>query len=145
MVTSSRVAVGIHILTLLALHEGEVLTSDFMATSVNTNPVVIRRLLGALQQHGLVAGQAATGGGWRLVRRPAEITLLDVYQAVEEGELFALHHRPPNPACTVGRHIQGALEHAFTDAQAALEERLAHRTIADMLATVLTRATTTVG
>ncbi len=140
MSSSSRFAVATHMLTLLAQNSNEPATSEYIADSVNTNPVVIRRLLGALRTAQLVTSQGGNGGGWRLVRLPEAITLRDVYCAVEDDALFPLHHRPPNPNCPVGRHIQDALVGHFAAAAQAMEVELARTTIADMLREVRAQA-----
>lgn len=140
MSISSRSAVGVHVLALLAQTGEEPLSSEVMAGSVNTNAVVIRRVLGRLRRAGLVGSLEGSGGGWRLARAPVGITLLDVYRAVEEEPLFSLHSRQPNPACLVGRNIQGALEDAFGEAEGAMERRLAETTMAEVLDAVLARA-----
>ena len=132
MSISSRFAVGVHILTLLAQSRGKPLTSEWIAGSVSTNPAVVRRLLGMLAKAGLTSSQLGTGGGALLARSPEAITLLDVYHAVDEGSLFALHHEQPNPACPVGRNIQASLLGTMTRAQRALENELASQTIADV-------------
>ncbi|HST88447.1 MAG TPA: Rrf2 family transcriptional regulator [Ktedonobacterales bacterium] len=133
--SSSRFAVAIHVLTLLTQNPDEPATSEYIAGSVNTNPVVIRRVLGGLRRAGLVRSQGGAGGGWRLARDAEAITLRDVYRAVEEDDqaVFPLHHRPPNPNCPVGRHIQRALAVHFAAATRALEDELARRTVADVL------------
>lgn len=136
---SSRFAVAVHILTLLQLQEGEPVTSEYIAGSVNTNPAVVRRLLSMLAQAGLTTSRLGAGGGALLARPADRITLLEVYQAVEDGHLFAMHHEAPNPRCLVGRNIQGALERTVDDAQRALEAELAGKTIAGMLGEVLAR------
>ncbi|GAC1395073.1 MAG: Rrf2 family transcriptional regulator [Chloroflexota bacterium] len=140
MKTNSRVAVAVHILTLLARHREESLTSEYLAASVTTNPVVIRRVLGALRDAGLVTSQGGNGGGWRLALGPEAITLRDVYRAVEDERLFALHHRPPNPACPVGRHIQQALAGRFSAASEAMEAELGRTTVEAILRDVQDRA-----
>ena len=137
MQISSRFSVGVHVLTLLAANpQGELLTSDRLAGSVNTNPVVIRRILGQLKQAGLVEVRAAVGGT-HLRRDSASITLLDVYRAVEatDEHLFSMHEQP-NPDCLVGRNIQGALDGTLRRAQAALEQELDATTIAQVMARV---------
>ena len=133
MNANSRFAFANHILTLLACAEHEPITSAFIASSVNTNPVVIRRLLGCLREAGLVTSQPGTGGGWRLLRAPAAISLREVYRAVDDEPLFALHHRAPNSDCPVGRSIQQALTGVFREAEFALERKLADLTIADVV------------
>ncbi len=137
MQISSRFSVGVHVLTLLATSPpGELLTSDRMAGSVNTNPVVIRRILGQLKQAGLVEVRAAAGGTY-LRRDPAAITLLDVYRAVAvvDERLFSVHEKP-NPHCVVGRNIQTALDGTLQRAQAALEQELAATTLAQVVESV---------
>jgi Rrf2 family protein len=130
---NSRFTVAIHTLTLLAYCGEEALTSDFIAASVSTNPVVIRRLLASLRASRLVSSQGGPGGGWRLARPPAAIALRDVYRAVEEADLFPLHSGRPNPRCPVGGTIQSVLRGHYQDAQASLERELGRTTIADLL------------
>ncbi len=130
---NSRFAVAVHLLTLLDQSRGEPVTSEYLAGSVNTNPSLVRRLLGMLARAGLTTSQMGTGGGALLARPATEITLLDVHRAVDEGELFALHREQPNPRCLVGRNIQGALTTRFDAAVRALEAELARTTIADVL------------
>jgi Rrf2 family protein len=141
MSTSSRFAVAVHILTLLEMSGGEPVTSERIAGSVNTHPAVIRRLLSMLAKAGIAASRLGAGGGALLARPARSITLLDVYRAVEDADVFAMHHGQPNPACPVGRHVQGALGVATSEAQRAMEEKLARRTIADVLADVRVRET----
>ena len=138
MSTNTRFAVAIHILTLLAQRREELLTSEVIAGSVNTNPVVIRRILGALRKAALVDSHGGNCGGWWLLRDPEAITLANVYEAVEDDMLFPLHHRPPNPQCSVGRHIQHALTGHFDAASQAMKSELARTTVADILQEVLT-------
>src|SRR5262245_54952676 len=99
---SSRFTVALHVLTVLAFLDGQWVTSQTIASSVNTNPVVIRRLLADLHKAKLVRSQGGPGGGWRLVHAAGRVTLRDVYRAVEGSTLFPLHGRPPNPSCVVG-------------------------------------------
>ncbi|WP_143088398.1 Rrf2 family transcriptional regulator [Paenibacillus algorifonticola] len=126
MVTSNRFAVAIHIMSLLDLVKDERLTSDQIAGSVNTNPVVIRRIIGMLAKAGLV--QTSPGVAGASITRPLdEISLLDIYRAVQsqtQEELFAIHDKP-NPDCPTGRNIQSSLEEFFAEAQQAMEDKLA--------------------
>ncbi|HEX2204700.1 MAG TPA: Rrf2 family transcriptional regulator [Longimicrobium sp.] len=129
---NSRFAVAVHILTLLAEAGGEPLTSERIAGSVNTNPSLVRRLLSALARAGLTTARHGAGGGALLAKAPGAVTLGDVYRAVDGGELFALHRERPNPACPVGRTIQGALEARIAAAERALEAELDRTTLAEM-------------
>jgi Rrf2 family protein len=136
MANNSQFAVAIHILTMLAGVKDVPMTSERMAGSVNTNPVFIRRILGLLSRAGLVVSQSGVGGGWRLLRTPETITLLDVYRAVDERHLVAYSHSVPNPECLVGRNIQRTLNHYFGEAEQAFKQSLAQRTIVDVLTTI---------
>ena len=136
---NSRFAVAVHILTLLEQSGGEPVTSEYVAGSVNTNPSLIRRLLSMLAKAGLTTAQLGYGGGALLAKPASAITLLDVYRAVDEGELFALHPERPNPQCPVGRNIQAALEAKIEAARRALEAELAATTVAEMSGDVAER------
>jgi len=139
MNVSTRFTVALHILTLLASSRGETLTSEYIAGSVNTNPVVVRRLLGLLRKRGFVSSQPGNRGGWQLTRDAGSITLLDVRRAVNEGSPFAMHSQPPNLACPVGRNIQAALTGVYGQAERAMEAELAQTTVQGLLRSVLAR------
>jgi len=143
MSTSSRFAVAVHVLAMLAMAGEQLITSGRIAGSVNTNPVVIRRILSTLREAGLVTAQPGTGGGASLVRRPEAITLLEVFRAVESGDLFALHSQPPNSLCVCGRHIQAVLEEVFSKAEVAVEEVLAEVTVAQIAQEIRAHASCT--
>jgi Rrf2 family protein len=133
MPTSSRFAVAVHVLALLARAGGEPLKSERIAVSVNTNPVVIRRVLCALARAGLVASQTGAAGGTRLARPPREITLREVYRAVEPRVIFALHRRRPNRRCPVGGGIKEVLADILAEADAAVDGALERKTIETVL------------
>lgn len=137
---NSRFAVAVHILTVIARKDGEPATSEHIAASANTNPSLIRRLLAQLTRAGLTRCQMGAGGGALLAKPAARITLRDVYRAVDDSELFALHRERPNPECPVGRHIQRLLTERFAEATRALEKDLARTTIADIQGDVVARA-----
>jgi Rrf2 family protein len=139
---STRFTVALHILTLLASSPSQALTSEYIAGSVNTNPVVIRRLLGLLRKSGYVSSLPGVGGGWRLLVKAESITLADVRRTVDERSPFSFHSRPPNPACQVGKNIQGALSSIYDEAERALEERLARATVEELLRSVQDRQST---
>lgn len=130
MPTSSRFAVAVHILTALALHKGQPVTSELLAHSASTNPAVIRRILSMLNAAGLSHAQLGQGGGALLARAADEISLLDVYRAVETEELFAFHRSTPATDCPVGRSILPVLGNTFDRAQRALEAELERVSIA---------------
>lgn len=129
---------AVHVLAVLAYREGEEVTSSFLAGSVNTNPVVIRRLLLLLQAGGLVVTRKGAGAGSKLLRNPHRISMAEVYHAVETGEPFAIPSKRPNQSCPVGNCIQASLEKVFASAEAALQAELRKTNLADMLAAVQT-------
>jgi len=127
---------AVHVLAVLAYKDGDRVTSELLARSVNTNPVVIRRLLLALQEARLVETRKGAGFGSRLSRSAARINLGEVFRAVEPDEAFCLPPKKPNQACPVGHCIQAALEHVFASALKAMKQDLARTTLADVLKTV---------
>lgn len=136
MRTSCRFAMAVHVLAVLAYKDGDRVTSELLARSVNTNPVVIRRLLLVLQQARLVETRKGAGFGSRLSRSAARINLGEVFQAVEQDKPFCLPPKKPNQACPVGHCIQAALETIFRSALKAMEQDFARTTLADVLKTV---------
>jgi Rrf2 family protein len=140
MGANSHFTVAMHILALLGHHAPHALTSEFIAGSVNTNPVFIRRLLASLRGARLVSSQTGPGGGWTLLRPPQDITLRDVYRAMEVGPLFPLHAHPPNAECPVGCNIQQVLGKHFDATLRAMEQRLEQTTIRDLVREVRERA-----
>jgi Rrf2 family protein len=124
---------AVHVLAVLAYKEGDRVTSAFLAGSVNTNPVIVRRLLLSLQRARLVETCKGAGSGSRLSRSPARINLAQVYRAVEEAEPFAAPARKPNDACPVGHCIRKALDRIFGSAQKAMERDLEKTNLADVL------------
>jgi DNA-binding IscR family transcriptional regulator len=117
----------------MACSEDETLKSEQMAQSVNTNAVVIRRILCALARGELVLSQTGSTGGSRLARRPEDITLLDVYRVVECPRVFSLHHRRPSRCCPVGAGIGEVLEDVRREMDLALEHVLGRITIEDVV------------
>ena len=109
MAANSQFAMAVHTLSMLAGRRDENVKSDWLAASVNTNPVVIRRLLGQLGHAGLVISQTGAHGGTRLARCPNEISLCEIYKAVSCGEVFALHPKEPSQDCPVGKNIEAVL------------------------------------
>ena len=133
MAANSQFSVAIHILTMLAKAGEEKMKSDFIAKSVNTNPVVIRRLLGQLNHSKLVTSQTGATGGTRLARCPDEINLAEVYKAVSCGEVFALPANSPNRDCPVGRNIESVLCCIQKEINKTISNRLSEYSLADVM------------
>lgn len=111
----------------------EPLKSEQVAASVNTNPVVIRRILCALSRAQLVTSQTGAAGGSKLARHPGKITLFEVYEAVEAGDIFSLHRQPPNRQCIVGMNIEAILGGVLEEVGTAVSHVLAKITIENVL------------
>ncbi|MBB6669446.1 Rrf2 family transcriptional regulator [Cohnella nanjingensis] len=130
---STRFSVAVHALSLIALYK-EDCTGDFIAGSVNTNPVIIRRIMGMLKKAGLVDVRPGVGGA-SLRKDPNQISLLEVYRAVnvtERDRLFRIHENS-NIHCLVGRNIEHVLQAELNDAQTLMEQRLAQTTIGQLV------------
>lgn len=139
MAASSRFVVAIHVLTALAVNKGLPIRSEELAFSANTNPTVIRALLGRLAAARLTTSQLGAGGGALLLKAPETITLLNVYNIMEQGELFALHRSAPNKACMIGKNIQAVLSVTLDKARKAMEDELAKVSIADVVKDITKR------
>lgn len=131
-----RFAVAVHVCALLAVTGDGPKTSEWIAGSVNTNPVVVRRILSALAKAGLVVSTRGSAGGSVLAKPAERVSLLDIHRAVDEEEPPPLHHQPPNPACPVGRGIQAVLVRIIDRAEAAREAELAGTTLAEVVAAI---------
>ena len=107
--------------------------SEQVAESVNTNPVVIRRMLCELAESKLVVSQTGAMGGSKLAREPEQITLLDIYQAVESPGVFSLHRHPPSRRCPVGVNIGTVLNEVLGEVDSAVERVLANITVKDVV------------
>ena len=116
-------------LAMLAKSGEEKMKSEYVAGSVNTNAVVIRRLLGQLNQANLVVSQTGASGGTRLARCPKEITLEEIYKAVSCGEVFALHGKSPDQDCPIGKNIEAILCKLQKEIDKSVVEKLSQYTL----------------
>lgn len=133
MQISSRFTIALHIFTCVVYFQDQKITSDFLASSIQTNPVIIRKILTQLKNAGLINVARGTGG-ISLTKDASEITFLDVYQAiepVEDGNLFRFHESP-NPECPVGRNIHALLDDKLMDIQKAMEAEMKKYTLSDL-------------
>lgn len=134
MQISSRFTIALHMFSCIDTFKDEYkVTSDFLASSIQVNPVIIRKLLSQLRNAGLIEVKRGTGGT-SIAKPLEEITFLDIYHAVdcvEENTLFHFHENP-NPACPVGRNIHAVLDEKLERVQHAMERELASITLADV-------------
>lgn len=136
MPSSTRFAVATHILAFLASDRETAKSSEIIASSIQTNPAVVRRLLGELSKAGLTRSQLGKGGGAFLAKGPKKITLLDIYRAVEDPALVAMHRSQPSEACAIGRNIQPALKAVTAEAEQAFFDALAKHSLKDLVKTI---------
>jgi len=124
---------AVHVLAVLAYKEGDPVTSALLAGSVNTNPVIIRRLLLTLKRARLIETRKGAGAGSRLSRSPQRVNLAEIYRAVETHETFSSPSKKPDAGCPVGNCIRKTLDKVFASAESALERDLEKTTLADVV------------
>jgi Rrf2 family protein len=129
---NSRFAVAINTLLMLATNTKGPVSSDYIAGSVGTNPVLIRRLMGDLRAAGLVDSRAGAAGGFVLARPADRIGLDDIYGAVEADPLFARHSNA-NPKCPIGRAVGPLLDRVLGQAESAMLQSLKRTTLGDLI------------
>ena len=130
---SCRFAFAVHVMAVLALQKDDCCPSSRLAQTVNTNPVVIRRLLIELQEAGLILTLRGPHGGATLKRKPEKVTLREIHNAVDQGNTFATHPNAPSPECPVGRNISKVMQCIQDRANRALARELEKMTLADVL------------
>jgi DNA-binding IscR family transcriptional regulator len=129
MTKDSRLSGVLHALLHLAEADGPV-TSEQLARAMQTNPVVMRRLMAGLRAAGFVASEKGHGGGWVLGVSLARVTLGDIHAALGSPALLAVGHRDEQPACLVEQAVNHALDGAYREAEALLLKRLHAVTLA---------------
>src|SRR5262249_58888 len=136
MSANSRMTVAVHILSYLVLasrRRPDLVTSEQIAKSVRTNPVVIRRLLGERRRAALAHSRRGANAGWSVARSPKAISLLDVYNAVHVDPLFGLHASPPNPQCPIGRGLPSTLRRVYGTLEHDMRRQLARTSVDEVL------------
>jgi Rrf2 family protein len=130
MLSSSRFIVAVHVLTILAREAGKgPVCSKSLAKSIDTNPVVIRRLMSELEKSKLVKSTAGRAGGFQLCPEACGVTLADIYDAVEDKTVFRMHKLNPANECPTAEAVQKALEPILRNAEQALSESLRNTTL----------------
>jgi len=133
MKRDSRLSGVLHVLLHMADHRAP-MTSEQLARAMQTNPVVIRRILGGLRDAGFVHSEKGHGGGWTIARDLDAITMRDVYDAIGRPNLMAMGNRTEAPGCLVEQAVNAALDPAFRDAETLLLTRFAAVTLAELAA-----------
>lgn len=131
MKRDSRLSGVLHVLLHMAEHQTP-MTSEQLARAMQTNPVVIRRILGGLRDAGFVHSEKGHGGGWTIARDLSAITMRDVYDAIGRPRLMAMGNRSEAPGCLVEQAVNAALDSGFREAEALLLDRFADVTLAQL-------------
>lgn len=129
MRNDTRLSRMLHVLIHMDRHEQRT-TSDTIARMLETNPVVVRRTMGLLRDKGYVTSDKGHNGGWALAKPLADITLLDVHQALGTQSIFSIGLATDHPQCLVEQAVNSALTQAFDEAQTLLLQRLSAITLA---------------
>lgn len=127
---NGRFATSIHILTLLALEKDKFLSSEYIAGSININPVLVRKEISNLRQMGLIESKEGKGGGSMLARPAKEILLSDIFQAVSQSPVLGRSHET-NKDCPIGKQINHHIEVLNREAELAMVRKLDKLSLAD--------------
>lgn len=112
---NTRFATAVHIMTLLAKSPQEWLTSDWIAGSINVNPVIVRKEISVLREAGLIISRQGKEGGSQLAMSADLISISEIYKAVKNTEVLGKKNQNPNPACSVGKEINAHLNTLFEE------------------------------
>ena len=130
---NGRFPISLHILTLLASEEGVLRSSDYLASSININPVLVRKEISNLRKHGIIDSKEGKNGGATLARPADKILLSEVYHAVQQSALLGNSKNKPNPNCPIGRQINQHLDQLYDELENTLLNKLAHMTLGDFV------------
>lgn len=136
MAVNTQFSIAVHLMAGLAYRCGQDTTSATLALSVNTSPSFVRRILAKLSRAGLVETATGKAGACWLARDAKEISLRDIYEAVDAPKAFAIHAYTEQKVCPVSCHIKAALDRALVKTQKAMEDKLEEISLAQILADV---------
>ncbi|GAA3977815.1 Rrf2 family transcriptional regulator [Pedobacter ginsengiterrae] len=128
---NSRFSISLHILTLLDDAKGTLVSSEYLAGSININPVLVRKEIMNLRKYGFVDSKEGKGGGSFLAKNASDINLGEVYKAINNSRILGQSKNEPNPKCPIGKQINQHLNTLYSDAEKALIENLSKQTLAD--------------
>lgn len=129
--SNTRFATAIHIMTLLSKDPQQYLTSDWLAGSININPVIVRKELGNLKKSGLVQSRQGKDGGVRIGKNAEEINVAEIYVAIKNSEVLGKKNQNPNPLCSVGRDINKNLNLLFSETDDLVFQFLKDKKLSD--------------
>ncbi len=129
--SNTRFATAIHIMTLLARDPQEWLTSDWIAGSINVNPVIVRKELGHLKKAALVESRQGKDGGVRISKKAEDISVAEIYEAIKSAEILGKKNQNPNPLCAVGKDINKNLNLLFSETDSLVQQFLSKKKLSD--------------
>jgi Rrf2 family protein len=127
----SKFAINIHILVLLSKFRDNWINSNFIAGSLNVNPVLVRKEIIELKKIGLVVSKEGKNGGVQLAKPPEQILLSDILEIVNEDHVFGFAKNDPNKRCPVGKQIKERLDDLFVQIDKEVEKKLKSITLKD--------------
>ncbi|MEC3875337.1 Rrf2 family transcriptional regulator [Chryseobacterium salviniae] len=130
---NTRFATAIHIMTLLAESDQEWLTSEWLAGSININPVMVRKEISVLREAGLIISRQGKEGGSHLARKADDIKISEIYLAVKNTEVLGKKNNNPNPACPIGKEINNHLYILFSETNQLVLNFLGNKTLQKFL------------
>lgn len=130
---NTRFATNIHIMTLLAREPEKFLTSEWIAGSININPVIVRKELIILKKFGLIESRQGKDGGARILKNAVEISITEIYEVVRNSEILGKKNLNPNPKCTVGKDINKNLNVLFTETENVVQQFLMNKKLSDFM------------
>ncbi len=131
---NTRFATTLHILTILAESKGEFLSSEWLAASININPVIVRKELSVLSEAGLVQTKKGKEGGSILAKPSTAITLDEIYLTVKKVDVLGKKNQHPNPKCSIGKEINKKLDQLFIEIDEKVISELHGKTLASFVA-----------
>lgn len=131
---NGRFAIALHILVLLDKAKGELVSSEWLAGSININPAMVRKELVSLRGHGFVQSKEGKNGGTTLAKSAQDISLGAIYESVRQLSLLGHQKNTPNPQCPVGKNINTHLDSLYNDTERVLIEQLNKQSLADFSA-----------
>lgn len=127
---NGRFPIALHIMTLLCEADG-VTSSDYLAGSINVNPVLVRKELSNLIKQGLVISQEGKKGGYQLNQHAKKVTLAHIYQAVKPKSVLGTAKNQPNPACPIGKHINQHINDLYDEVDQSVMQKLTKTDLAE--------------
>jgi len=128
---NGRYPIALHILTLLAKTDQELLSSEYIAGSININPALARKEISNLRKHSFIESKEGKGGGYSLAMPASQITLADIYRAVKDSHVLGVAKNTPNPDCPIGKQINQNIEQLYNELDTAFIVKLETKTLED--------------